>query len=198
MMRLRRSGLLLGGCLTMLLTGCTAHSAPPMVGASGPESGASRASRLAEELVAAETAFDAGDDKALVAVLTRINRRSARPLDADAIDPVMLWRDRVRGAVPPLRGRALGPGYVCGTLAPGAATSLMQLFLSGQPATIAADSKPSQDLRLVIFDADGKPVCDRRPVRGRDCRFTPVFTQRYRIELSNGGASKADYYLVVD
>src|SRR3546814_1711901 len=93
-------------------------------------------------------------------------------------------------AFPPLRGRALGPAYVRGTRAPGAATSMMQLFLSGQPATIAANSNPSKGLRLKIYEADGKLVCDRRPAQSGDCRFTPVFTQRSRIELSNGGAGR--------
>src|SRR3546814_1850002 len=94
-------------------------------------------------------------------------------------------------AVPPLRGRALGPGYVRGTLAPGAATSMMQLFLSGQPATIAANSNPSNGLRPKIYEADGKLVCDRRPAQSGDCRFTPVVTQRYRIEERKRSRMKA-------
>ena len=98
----------------------------------------------------------------------------------------------------PVRGRALGPGYVRGTLAPGAARRMDQLFLSGQAATVAADSRPQKHLRLKIFDGAGKLVCDRSPAHVRDCRFTPVFTQRYRIEIANGGAATAHYYLVVD
>ncbi|HMN53808.1 MAG TPA: hypothetical protein PKC32_06405, partial [Sphingopyxis sp.] len=99
---------------------------------------------------------------------------------------------------PPVRGRALGPGYVRGTLAPGAAGRMDQLFLSGQAATVAANSRPQKHLRLKIFDGAGQLVCDRSPAHVRDCRFTPVFTQRYRIEIANGGAATAHYYLVVD
>src|SRR3546814_3074735 len=79
-------------------------------------------------------------------------------------------------AFPPLRGRALGPAYVRGTRAPGAATSMMQLFLSGQPATIAANSNPSKGLRLKIYEADGKLVCDRRPAQSGDCRRSEEHT----------------------
>jgi hypothetical protein len=192
MMKGHRNGALAAAGSVLLLAGCAAHSAPASM------VDASRASRLAGELAAAEAAFDAGDDKALAAAVMRIDRRSARPLDTGREDLLPFWRDRVRDAVPPLRGRALGPGYVRGTLAPGAATSMMQLFLSGQPATIAANSNPSKGLRLKIYEADGKLVCDRRPAQSGDCRFTPVFTQRYRIELSNGGAGSARYYLVID
>ena len=99
---------------------------------------------------------------------------------------------------PPLRGRALGPGYVRGMLDVGATASLDQLFLSGQATTIAASSTPRQAMRLRLFDAAGKLICDQSPADARDCRFTPVFTQRYRIELRNGGPQSAHYYLVVD
>ncbi|HMO77025.1 MAG TPA: hypothetical protein PKD99_02805 [Sphingopyxis sp.] len=186
----------LAGLAMAMLAGCAAHGAEPS--ATAATEPASRAVRLADDLVAADAAFDAGDKPALVSALNRIGRRNARPLDAEAPDPVAGWRAAVPGEVPPLRGRALGPGYVRGTLDPGAATSTDQLFLSGQAATVAADARPEKDLRLRIYDAEGKLVCDRSPVHGRDCRFTPVFTQRYRIELHNGGTKSARYYLVLD
>lgn len=179
------------------LSGCTAHGLEPPA-ARTAAAAESRASQLAADLAAADTAFEAQNRPALVAALTRITRRSARPLDPGAPDPVPLWRAAVPGDVPPLRGRALGPGYVRGTLAPGAATQLEQLFLSGQAATVAANSRPRDELRLRLYDAAGKLVCERAPASARDCRFTPVFTQRYRIELNNAGAAAARYYLVVD
>jgi len=180
-----------------LLSACATASAPPTSGAS-TDTALSPAARLALDLAAADAAFAAGETKRLAATLPRIEGRNPRPLDTDAPDPVAAWRAALPGAPPPLRGRALGPGYVRGTLAAGAATRMDQLFLSGQAATIAASSTPQQAMRLRIFDAAGALVCDRAPAHARDCRFTPVFTQRYRIELSNGGAKSARYYLVVD
>ena len=183
--------------LIAALAGCTAHGTEPH--AAVPPSGASRASGVAADLAAADAAHGNGDKPLLASTLLRLGQRGARPLDAAvADDPVPAWRAAVADKLPPLRGRALGPGYVRGTLAPGNETSLNQLFLSGQAATIAADSQPQSELRLRIYDGDGKLVCDRTPAHARDCRFTPVFTQRYRIELSNGGARRVNYYLVLD
>lgn len=183
--------------LVAALAGCAAHGTEPHAAAA--PSGASRASGVAADLAAADAAHGNGDKRVLASTLLRLGQRGARPLDdAVADDPVPAWRAAVADKLPPLRGRALGPGYVRGTLAPGNETSLNQLFLSGQAATIAADSQPQSELRLRIYDGDGKLVCDRTPAHARDCRFTPVFTQRYRIELSNGGARRVNYYLVLD
>lgn len=175
---------------------CAAPGAQPP--ASAADAGASPASRLAVDLAAADAAFAAGETQRLAAMLPRIERDNPRPLGPGTADPVIAWRAALPDAPPPLRGRALGPGYVRGTLDAGATTSLDQLFLSGQAATVAASSTPSQTMRLRLFDAAGRVVCDHAPGPAPDCRFTPVFTQRYRIELRNGGAHSARYYLVVD
>ncbi len=180
------------GIALMLLSACAA----PRV--AGGDATASPASRLARDMAVADAAFDAGDRAALADAVQRIERQSPRPIDGDAPDPVRRWRGALPDAAPPVRGRALGPGYVRGTLAPGAARRMDQLFLSGQAATVAANSRPQKHLRLKIFDGAGQLVCDRSPAHVRDCRFTPVFTQRYRIEIANGGAATAHYYLVVD
>lgn len=158
----------------------------------------SPASRLAVDLAAADAAFVAGAMPRLAAMLPRIERDNPRPLGSGDIDTVAVWRAAVPDAPPPLRGRALGPGYVRGTLAAGATTRIDQLFLSGQAAVIAASATPRQAMELRLFDAAGELVCARAPAPAPDCRFTPVFTQRYRIELRNGGAKSARYYLVVD
>ena len=180
-----------------LLSACATASAPPTSPAF-PDTALSPTARLALDLAAADAAFAAGETQRLAAMLPRIEGRNPRPLDAGAPDPVAAWRAALPDTPPPLRGRALGPGYVRGTLAAGAARRMDQLFLSGQAATIAASSTPRQAMRLRIFDAAGALVCDRAPAHARDCRFTPVFTQRYRIELSNGGTKSARFYLVVD
>lgn len=179
--------------------GALAACSGPVARPSAPVDAAlSPANRLAADLAAADAAFAAGETRRLAAMFPRIERSDPRPLDGAADDPVAAWRAALHDAPPPLRGRALGPGYVRGTLEAGATASIDQLFLSGQATTIAAASTPRQPMRLRLFDAAGKLVCDQAPAHARDCRFTPVFTQRYRIELRNGGAQSARYYLVVD
>lgn len=184
-----------GFAVLLTLSACAAPGAPPPASAADPAA-SSPAGRLAADLAAADAAFAAGETVRLAAMLPRIEREGPRALDADAADPVAAWRAAVPDASPPLRGRALGPGYVHGKLQAGAATSLDQLFLSGQAASVAARATPRQAIRLRIFDAEGKLVCDHAPTP--DCRFTPIFTQRYRIELRNSGAQSVSYYLVVD
>lgn len=181
----------------ILLSVLSACAAPRAAGP-GPAEPASLAGGLARDMIDAERAYESGNKAALAAAVARIDRRNAHPIDDSAGDPVARWREAIPDAVPPVRGRALGPGYVRGTLAPGAARRMDQMFLSGQVATVAASARPQKDLRLKIFDGEGKLVCARAPAHVRDCRFTPVFTQRYRIEIANGGAATAHYYLVVD
>jgi len=158
---------------------------------------ASRASAVAAAIAAADAALASGDPQALAASLQRLEGR-AHPLDPATPDLVARLRDATHAPHTPMRGRALGPGYAHGTLDPGGDVSLHQLFLSGQAATIAAESSPRHDMRMRIRDAGGAVVCERDPAHADDCRFTPLYTQRYRIELSNHGATSARYYLVVD
>lgn len=188
-------GLALAAAAAAALAACAGPGARPSVSA---DAASSPASRLAADLAAADAAFAAGEMRRLAAMLPGIERADPRLLDGAADDPVAAWRAAVPDAPPPLRGRALGPGYVRGTLDAGATTSIDQLFLSGQATTIAASSTPRQAMRLRLFDAAGKLVCDQTPAYARDCRFTPIFTQRYRIELRNDGGQSARYYLVVD
>lgn len=185
------------GLMIVPLVGCAAQISAPATAASGDDAPLSRASLVARQLVAADAAYEAGDKAALGAALGGLANRSVRPLEGTVDDPVAMWRSAVPDT-PPLRGRALGPGYVRGTLAPGVSANLNQLFLSGKAATIAGESLPYKDLRLRIYDAAGQVICDRTPINSRDCRFTPVFTQRYRIELRNDGEKTTRYYLVVD
>ena len=190
-------GLVLG----CVLGACTTPGPMPVPAGSARasnEGAASRASLVAADLLAADVAYAARDQAMLAATLQRLALRGVHPLDASAPDPLSQWREAVPGDLPPMRGRALGPGYANGMLEPGAAISMDQLFLSGQVATIAVRSTPLVEMHMRIHDATGSVVCDSRPAHARDCRFTPVFTQRYRIELNNDGPSSTRYYVVLD
>lgn len=164
------------------------------------EAPSSPALRVAADLAAAEQAEAAGDTAALAAAVTRLRNRGARALDPAAEASLARWSAVAGDGTAPLRGRALGPGFRRGTLAPGESRLLEQVFFAGKPAeiSVAGSSSGSGNLRLTLRDAKTRSVCQYDPAAGRSCRFTPLFSQRYGIEIANGGQRDATYFLVFD
>lgn len=158
-----------------------------------------RDERVAEALVTAQQAVISSDRVALADALRIVERSGARPLQGwSGADPVPAWRTLVpnaEGAV--LRGSPLGPGYRTGQVGAGKIDSFQQVFLSGRKASIALSTAGGEPLSLRVIDAERRPVCLADAPR-RACRWVPVFTQRYMIEVRNGGQSQANYFLVVD
>lgn len=156
------------------------------------------AQRLAAAMAAASDAEAKGDRKALAQAMRVIDASGAHPLEASEHDPLPAWRSAAAGAgTPPYRGRPLGPGYRSGTLNRGAHDSFSQLFLSGTGATIALSAPTGDKLSLRVLDPQAKPVCEEGSGRGGMCRWVPLFTQRYTIEVTNLGKDDARYFLVV-
>lgn len=157
--------------------------------------------RVALALANARAAQDRADGPALAKALSVIGRAGARPLDDwKGTDPVPAWRALVPGGDSGgglMRGSPLGPGYRTGQVSAGRSDRFEQVFLSGRKATIALSTPGDTPLTLQVLDADRKPVCSTGDKR-RACRWVPIFTQRYVIEVRNGGNRLADYFLVVE
>ncbi len=189
------------GWMVCLLAACapvadrrTTHTAPP---ASSPAQ--DRAASVAADLAAADLAYERGDTAALGPLLERLRAQGAHPIDASDGDPIAQW-EAASGLAPtqPYRGRVLGPGFQRGRLSPGENAVMTQAFLSGQKTTISVGERNPATLRLRVYDSKSVVVCEHAPAHGKVCRFTPVFTQRYRIEIRNGGKRDAVYYLAVE
>jgi hypothetical protein len=174
------------------LAGCAGHQAPPQRAASAPLATA----RAAADLALAEIAANEGDRAALTGALTRLRNRGVQPLDADARSRLERWESIAHPDGPPLRGRALGPGFRRGTLTPGQKLELQQIFLAGEPAELALTGAGGASLQGLLRDGEARTVCRFGPPRETACAFTPVFTQRYVIEIANGGKRAATYFLV--
>ena len=166
---------------------------------SGEPAPVSRAAATADLLAAADAAA-AGTGKsarkALDRSVTALERIGAQAQEG-ADDPLPSWRAQA-GTAPSdatFRGRVLGPAYRRGWLEPGAELAVEQLFLAGQAATVAVAAVPSQPLRLSVQGAQAASPCVGS---GRDCRWTPIFTERYTIRVRNAGSARARYYLVFD
>ena len=100
---------------------------------------------------------------------------------------------------PSAHAAALTSGQrVAEALAPaGQSESFEQVFLSGRKASVSVATQGGKPVSLRVTDGDKRIVCQS----GRDgpaCNWVPLFTQRYRIEVHNGGQYLANYYLVVD
>ena len=195
---------LVAAAMLSSLAACVSSSPPLDLAASAsntadaPARSLSATEQLAEDLIQAETAYQRDAMEELSRRLTRIDHIGARFKDTVEGDPALEWRAKSPDSAPPMRGRALGPAYTRGIVAAGKAIATEQIFLSGKSVAIAVGSPPEAAIRLRVIAADDKIVCERSPAHARDCRFLPIFTQRYRIELVNQGANDARYYLVVD
>ncbi|MEY4722347.1 MAG: hypothetical protein RIQ46_2072 [Pseudomonadota bacterium] len=179
----------LAACATKLVSTVSSPAAP---------SPATRAELIALALQDAAAADAAGDAEGLGRALRVVDAAGARPIEPAGEDPVPAWRTRAADAEPPLRGRPLGPGYRSGRIAAGGRDSFAQLFLSGTASTIAISAPSGDRVALSVLDKDAKPVCKREGTRGGACRWVPLFTQRYTIEVQNLGASDARYFLVIE
>lgn len=181
----------------MAVGGCAAPVvAPPTAAAPAPTDPVSRA---AEWLAQADSQVVSSAKRAeLVAALDRLGMTHADDSDDD---PMARWRAEAAAgghATLPFRGRALGPAYRSGWLEPGANKALDQLFLAGETARISLTNADRLPMALTIIDPNSKVICQENgPPPGR-CQWVALFTQRYRIELSNRGQTRLRYFLVTN
>ncbi|MEM7689878.1 MAG: hypothetical protein AAF291_12725 [Pseudomonadota bacterium] len=158
----------------------------------------SRAGRIAVKLARAEAAFEAGDTELLSKLVASLNANGVKPATDTQPDRLAVWQSAAGSSAPPFRGRLLGPAYVRGELAPGETWRSAQTFKSGEASTLSVSHKGAGPVHMTVSDAKARAVCNPGPATTPPCRFTPMFTQRYNIELTNEGAQRAVYYLVFD
>jgi len=189
-----RAMLLPLACATLAACAAT-DDARVEAAAEQPTTPATEAERLAVTLTEADDAFARGDRQALTGALQRIDALGGHPLDQHAAQ-LQQWR---QAAVPgpPMRGRPLGPGYRAGQLAPGGSEQIEQTFLSGERASIALSSPSKVQLTLHVANGREQSVCGRQG-NPSQCNWVPIFTERYRITVTNQTTRPAHYFLVVE
>jgi hypothetical protein len=188
----------LAAVTALTLASCAGSEAAPGAVATAPAPVPPRAEQLAEALLLADSAEQRGDTAALAKAALMIDRLGPEAqTDSDA-ETLRRWRAVLPAdAPPPLRGRALGPGYRSAVLMPGAATQLSQTFLGGRSARIVVKIAQGSALKLMVRDQAEREVCraDTDPV---NCRWMPLYTQRHRIEIVNTGREVSRIYIVFD
>lgn len=187
----------LAGCVA--LGGCAA--APSSADGELPVRAALTSATGPTEAVAtllAEADSAQADPQRLGSILAALDTFGAHPLPGEA-DPVANWRSKaIAPDTPPYRGRVLGPAYKAGMLDPGATVRLPQLFDGGRTARVAIATPGQAALDFTVLDGDSRPVCPPAKARSRECMWTPLFSGRFEIVLSNPSANSAGYYLVID
>ncbi len=184
-----RTALILA-CLAVI--GCAARPSEVAVAYDSSQPVASIAQLLAEADAAQ------GEPKRLGVLLATLDGLGARPM-AGSADPLSEWRTKaVMPQTPPFRGRVLGPAYKAGMLDPGKSVRLPQLFDGGRAARVAVATPGQTGLDFTVLDGEAKPVCPPGKARNRQCTWTPIYSGRFEIVLSNPTTNAAGYYLVID
>jgi hypothetical protein len=168
-----------------------------LAGAAQPQSAVDAVSLAVARGIEAE---QAGDGRAMLAAARRLEALGARPAP-DGENLAQHWRRlaRARGVkdpTPPVRGRALGPAYARGVLAPGRSFATEQLFLAGQKAEVALVPQRGRSLAFRL-EAGEKRICERTAQAPRaSCAWLPVFTSRVAIRVLNPSRDSVAYVLV--
>jgi hypothetical protein len=183
----------------LVVPGCTQSAATANIAASTPAANpeGSAAVVLADALARADAAATTGKDADLTQPLAIIAMLNAQPLDESGRAELAAWQVRNPEQSAPMRGRTLGPGYRHGTLNAGGDLRIEQTFLSGQKASIALSSPSGARLQLQVIDGKEQPVCQNVAARP-SCAWTPMFTQRHVIHLTNPGNQTTRFYLVIE
>ena len=156
--------------------------------------------RVSLVLAQGMAAEQANNGRAMLAAARSLEALGARAEGTDD-DLAARWRAKAkaRGVVDkqqPNRGRALGPAYRRGVLAPGQTLATQQVFLAGQKAEVALVPEPGRTLAIRIAAPD-QQICERATSAPRTvCSWLPVFTHRVEIRVANASARPAAYYLV--
>jgi hypothetical protein len=186
--------------LAALASGCATRPVPieqqgdPVITSLAAATG--RAATAARLLAEADAAQD--QPQRLGTLIAALDTMGVRPA-ADTADPMALWRQRAElPRTAPYRGRVLGPAYRAGTLDPGGSVRLPQLFDGGRAARVAVATRNRALVDLIVLDTEAKPVCPPGKAASRECNWTPLFSSRFEIVLTNASGTTATYYLVID
>jgi hypothetical protein len=156
--------------------------------------------RVADALHQGALAEQSGDPKAMAEAARTLDLLGAKPAEGEE-NAASRWRDLARAggvsdATETYRGRALGPAYRQGVLAPRATLATEQIFLAGKKAMVSVVPEAGRTLAMRVT-APGEAICAQDVAAPRGvCSWLPVFTRRVEIRLVNQSDRPSHYYLV--
>ncbi len=144
-------------------------------------------------LVAAE---QADSDEARMPLVERLDAMQVAVFEDSDDDPLAEWRSALpKGSTQVYRGRTLGPAYRRAQLPPGESMRIEQIFYAGERAELVAQTNGGE-VALKVANPRAEAVCDKQLAPRADCRWLPIFTERFSIELENRSSDQASVYLV--
>ena len=150
------------------------------------------------------------DTEKLKTASSNLMRLGAHPLQAGAADLAANWLHLAQlntdtAITPPIRGRVKGPAYRQDNLMPGARETFFEVYYATETAELTLKVSEGADLVLKIYEQakdSAKPadlVCyikaGAKPVT---CKWTPLWTAKYAIEILNHGSAQTSYLLVTN
>ncbi len=180
-----------GPAALLLLAGCAHQSTAPLA---LPAPTGTVLGDAAALLAAADSARDASQRAPLIERLDALNVRLA---DGAVDDPLGSWRSQHQStSAEPWRGRTLGPAYRRAQVGAGERLRIEQVFYAGQRAEIAAQASGGGQVALAIANPRAEAVCEQPLSPRGSCKFLPIYTERFSIELENSGSQSASVYIV--
>ncbi|MEP3891407.1 MAG: hypothetical protein ABJN69_13190 [Hellea sp.] len=101
----------------------------------------------------------------------------------------------------PYRGRIKGPAYRKQSLAVGQQDVIEDVYYAAEAAEMTLKSLQGEELYWEIFEATSsdKPVCAGQALaKPQSCRFTPLWTAKYNIRISNISDQDTTYLFITN
>lgn len=182
-----------------LLAAC-GHPGAPKVAAVSTATMHPSANPLADAAALLAASEQATDQKTRAPLLRRLDGLQVAVAQGAMAeeDTLSQWREQAAATDqrPPFRGRALGPAYRRATIQPGETIRIEQIFYAGERAEIAGQSVGGEPVHLDIRNQRTQQVCTAQLQPAGTCRWLPLFTERFQIDLTNRSKKPASVYIV--
>lgn len=102
---------------------------------------------------------------------------------------------------PPFRGRVSGPAYKKEDLAPAGSDTIEDIYYAAEQAQLTLETLSGARLTWSVYEADNadSPICQSQgETRQQACRFTPLWTAKYKIRITNDSAQDASYLFITN
>lgn len=178
---------------------------PASVATAPPEVPAAH-QRVIELIIAGEKFRAKNDVQALLQTAQTLRDMGAHPVtgteDLAKNWTVMAEAMRTDEAVsPPFRGRVNGPAYRKEDLLPAGAETIEDIYYAAEQAELTLETLRGTQLTWSVYEADNadEPMCQSKgETRTQSCRFTPLWTAKYKIRIINDSAQDASYLFITN
>ena len=202
-------------CASYTFTGCQAsgdeteaHSladATQAVVTTPPEVSAAH-QRVIALIIAGEDARESNDVQVLLQTAQTLRDIGAHPVTGTE-DLAKNWTvaaETMRtdeASTPPFRGRVSGPAYKKEDLLPAGSDTIEDIYYAAEQAELTLETLRGERLTWSVYEADNAdaPICQSKgETRQQACRFTPLWTAKYEIRITNDSAQDASYLFITN